>query len=145
MSGRGLSVDIGKHIECTVAYLKWCPVSRVPETMQACKFTDAISHNPVKQMAVCRAHTKANGWKRKNPLLGSINATLADLSVSSLREPTMATSASAEPVILGRESANIVLFPIPKPKQIQNTASSMQQWQIDKFYATDHAIMRLRG
>ncbi len=46
MLGKGVNVD--KHIECTVAYLKWCPASRVPEAMRACKFTDAKSRNPAK-------------------------------------------------------------------------------------------------
>ena len=90
MSGKG--ANIGKCIERTMAYLKWGLASRVSEAMQACKFTDAESHNPVKQMAVCRARScKSHWWGKEEPTIEFfINATIADSSVSPLTDPTMA-------------------------------------------------------
>ncbi len=129
---------IDKRITATVAYLKRCPDSKVPEAMRSCKFTDKESCNPAKQMAVRRAYAKALGGKRKSPRTSSIDKTTAGLSVSPMTEPTMPSESSGDPETLGGGCEEAVLFvPKPTPKQIRLTALGMQQLQINKFDATE--------
>ena len=136
MSGKGVAID--KRIAATVAYLKRCPASKVPEAMRACKFTNKESCNPAKQMAVRRAFTKALGGKRKSPPTSSIDQSTVGLSVSPLTEPTTPSGSSGNSETLGGGCNEAMLFPRPKAKQIRLTASGMQQWRINKFDATEH-------
>ncbi len=99
MSGKGVAID--KRITATVAYLKRCPASKVPEAMRACKFTNKESCNPAKQMAVHRAFAKALGGKRKSPLTSSIDQSTVGLSVSPLTEPTTPSGSSGNSETLG--------------------------------------------
>ncbi len=81
-----------------MAYLKQYPALQVPEAMQASKFTHKESCNIAKQNAVCWAHMKAIGRKRKSPPMSLIGEIVAGSSaVSPLTELTMASGSPADP------------------------------------------------
>jgi hypothetical protein len=123
MSGRGWHKD--KRIGHAIAFLLQCPQAHVPEAMLACKFAPAESKNPAKQMAAHQAYTKAIGAQTRAPPPVSVDAMTIESSVLPLTDLT-ATAAQSE---MHGEEGNVIVFARPKPKQIRNMASEMQQWQ----------------
>ena len=140
MSGRGGNKDA--RIGHAVEFLLRCQGAKVPEAMRAVKFTLEESLNTTKQMAVCRAYTKAIGGKTKSPFPVSVDAVTNTLSLLPLTQPTPTSRTSVSQLEMtpcpppARDGDSIVRK--PKPRQIRKTASGMQKWRVNKFDASNH-------
>ena len=150
MSGRSRRAD--GRIASTVAFIRRCPGSSVPEAMRACKFSLAESLDRGKQMVIRRAVAKGSnvqlmppphvieasmmaGTSTVSPLTNQTPVAVGGRSQTSSNPPSTATTTA---------TTSPIMVPKPTMKVTRRTAGAMHKFRVNRLATSDHGKCALK-